>query len=499
MAKVTRIDQGGIPSAVVNVPAPSMAPVRLLEGAGELFQQGAEFAAKTYAAEQKALAEALAKKREIVDTVSAGALSAEYEEDSRKLMGEVQKEFHDAPDKAPEAFLSRAQKLATDYQKRAENPEVELRAARSFMSQNQSSVREMGTWAQMRLTEQTKEKMVGRRNNLINSARSMSLPVLQATAAQMRMDPAWEAAYGRKAKDELALIESGMYNAYGEEQALTNPVGLLGALRTKGNVFAAKLKPEDYDSLEKKARMGIKGLTVTIRENELAAAAKSDQDLVNALQSGNAGASYTTAERNKIEAKRAATLNDPTIPEQARKETLTVLDRREKLLRTVEDIHYLNALRDRNVDDNFVPSEVTLAYERLNQKAAEGKKPTALDMAEFRQIVADAAKEGKMTRATASTYWKRIEARETALFEDSQENTGVTILGWDVLVDSEEAGNRVLNDLIQRTDIDDLRQRTVRLKYLQRLNLYEKENGESPDKKTSERFAREAYNSVVGR
>jgi hypothetical protein len=472
---------------------PDLSATKIMEGTADVFAAGATVAHNVYAREQKALAEALAKKKEIADTVSAGALASEYEEASRDLIVATQEEFRDSPDKAPEAIIPRLNSLSKDYQKRAgeNNSEVELHAVKAFQSQNLSATREMGSWAQMRLTEQTKEKLFKIRNGLINNARRSSLPELQGVIASNRVNPQWEAALGKKASHELDVIEGEMYNAWGEEQAKVNPVGLLGVLRDKGNIFSKNLSPDDYSSLENKARMGMKGLENTNMENELAAASKADRPLVEAFQSGKMTGAYITAEFSRIDGaklKAAQDLQNGKITPKMKEDIWKIQDRRLRLVKIVESYHYLNTKPAYDLSDDEIPEELAVKLAKF-----EETKNTPEGVAELRIANAEALRDGKITRTAAATLNKDLRLVEEAMEKDAIDNSGYLGIAWT----SRQVGNKYINEQLADTTMSPRNANRVRMQYLKGFDDFIEREGSSPNRKQAQMIAKDALNNVL--
>lgn len=491
MAKITRISQDDRPSSLTSPVKPDLELANVAGMVGKVVNVGAELAANAYARNQKALAEARAKKKEIVDAVSAGALAAQYEEATRDVITKTQEEFYDAPDKAPEALIPRLQELEKSYRGSVDDVNVQLLVAKSFASQNQSSEREIGNWAEARLTEQTKEKIIGMKDKLVISAGlKKSIVEVQALAVRVDADTAIDQALGKKAKEEKRAIKEAMFNAFGESQAKVEPITLLSVLKEEGNIYHENLSAEDYKSLGNKARMGAQGLEVTLRENELARAAKEDRDLVNAFQTGNANAAYTSAELNRINGRRALAiqqLKDGKITPSMRDEVFKVQARRERLVKIIIDYHYLNSKPAFGVGDDEIPEELAVSLAEIDTK-----KPTPEDIADLRIKTAEAVRDGKMSMTAATTLNKNFALTEEALAKSAKENTGF-IISWTGI----QTGNAKINSVLSTLKLNPRDERRVRIHYLESVNQFKAENGTTPGRKEAVKLAQDAIDDII--
>jgi len=458
---------------------------------GAVADIGAKVAEDNYARNQKILAETLAKKKAITDAVSAGVLAAQYEEATRDVIAQTQDEFYDNPDKAPEALLPRLQELEKGYRKQADNPDVELHAAQSFATQNQSSEREMGNWASARLTERTKEKIVGLRDSLIISAGlKKSVVEVQALAARVDADETIDRALGKQAAAEKRAIKAGMFNAFGESQAKIEPISLLTVLKDEGNIYHKNISADDYKSLENKARMGAQGLEVTVRENELARASKEDQDLVAAFQTGNANASYTSAELRRIEGRRAVAvsqLKEGKITPAMRDDIFKVQARRERLVKIIIDYHYLNSKPAFGVGDDEMPEELAVSL-----ASVQGKIPTPEDISNLRIKTAEAVRDGKMSMTAATTLNKNFALTEETLAKSAKERTGF-VIAWTGV----QAGQKELNRLLGALKMDPRNERRAGLRYLESVNRFKAEKGSTPSRQQATKMAQDAVDDIT--
>lgn len=469
-------------------------------------------AAKTEAAQQAALAKALAEKQKIVDTVNATRSAGDFEEGLRAQSDEIQNQFWDSPEKAPNEFLTRARQLADTAIKNPNNTNaVSLALAQRTAVITHAQTVGMHHWAQQRMTEKAKNDMTVMVNQATRGAEDQpSLPALEAYAEMQHMDldPIFEH-LTRDHSVAKANLDKQLATAWVTAAGARDPVGTMAALdtpytgATKNGFLNDNLTSAERATLRRQVQTSFDGIGKRKHMQQLKEGIDLTGEAYDLFRTGELTSGTVFSLRKSLEQKKMATSVDRNMNEESRKQQLASIDTQVKTLDALDDANRKQTGFDAK-DDEGTREALLKDYNTLF-KENDGKAGKDLEaVVKFRQDLAIAYSGNKISRATFGTMDKGLALALPKAMTKETKTTGWALpFGLFTWRSPREAGNVVLNDLFDGKTgalgtLTPKQQSNARLFYIEQLNDAT-ESGRNLDEASAQAMARKAAYYAAGK
>lgn len=466
--KIPRINQGDRPSAVVGLGRLDNSMAGVAGALGDVADTALGIATNAELAERKRLAEAMAAKQKIVDTLDAGARTGDFEESARSLSDSLKQQYADNPTEAIEVFRKEAETLATDQVSSATNDNVRLDLAQATQSRILSMTRELHDWVSAKQTQNAKGNMVKMLNTTANNAASYgSAAALErgiATAGQ-QLRPLLEMAYGDKAGDEEQKLYGNMAKRYADAAAQNSPLQLAAELESS-STLKANLSPDDHAALVKAAEKGYMGLKDR-RDYNLAKAAFEDNDALAGLVGSPDFVNAAAAKETALVEQRKTLAVDPSLKPADRKTQTEAIDAQLERITALKSIAYKQADLTATDDPKVLQDLWQYQDEMFGKKAKKSAKENLTLLLAQQDRLIKARDSKQISYGMFKTMFDDTALAYKAASAEEESNTG--FLWW---VDAREAGNRVLNSAFKADFKGQSAEKKarVRIEYIKRLN-----------------------------
>lgn len=508
MPQIPKIDEGGRPdSGVPRATLPTFDGNVFRTAAGELESLG-QVAARGEAAQRDALQKALDAKQKIVDTVTATRSAGDFEEALRNRADQIQQQFLDTPEKAPDEFTRQARQMADDAMKAAPNGAVQLELAHRTESAVDAGTHGMHTWAQLRMTQKAKSDMTELVNQATRGAEDQLTPGMLASYAEAKhqdLDPLFEklTADHKTAKQD---IDREMAKAWVTAAGARDPVGTMKALDApyggaQGDFLVNHLTAEDRKSLRSQVQSSFDGMGKFKHMQVLKEGVDLTGNAYDLFRHGELTSGAVYSMDRSLQQKKAAIALDPNMDEASRKDQLASIDLQSKTLRALDEANRKQSGFDA-ADDEGTRTTLLGDYDKLF-KQDEGK--AGKDLASVLKFRHDLAKEysaGKISRAVFGTMDKGVSLALPQALAKETSNTGWSILGFEHR-SVQQSGNAALNDLLDPKtgpmgNLTEKQRNDARVFYVEQLNDA-LENGRNLDSASAQVMARRAAYYAAGK
>jgi hypothetical protein len=474
---------GNRPSAVVtgggsdNVASEAMARV------ADVLGTAADVASNAELRERERLAKIWAEKQKIVDTLDAGVRTGDFEEAARGLSESFKEQYADNPLDAAENFRKEAQTLAKTHVDGGTNPAVKLELAQATQTRITMMTRDLHDWASAKQTQNAKGNMALLANSTINGAAAYSSAgELSAgiQAAEVKLAPFLQVAYGAKADEEWGRITSGMAKMYADNAAAKNPL-LLAEELDKSPLLKKHLAPNDYAAAKDAAVSGYNGLRDRMLYDQARAAFQNGEELARLVGSEEFPTVALKRENALIERRKNIAIGageGAKLKEGDRKSAIAKIDAELGRIKALKAIAYKQA-DVTATDDPVLLDELTRYQDELFGKKAKRSAKENLDLLVAQQDRLIAARDAK--RITYGKFQTLFDDVSTAYKAAEKRESGDTgFLWWQ---NARQAGNDELNrqfdDRFAGLSADIKSQ--VRVAYIRRLQDLQRRKGEGAE------------------
>jgi len=466
--KIPRINQGGRPSAVVGLGRLDNSMAGVAGALGDVADTALGIATNAELAERKRLAEAMAAKQKIVDTLDAGARTSDFEESARSLSDSLKQQYADNPTEVIEVFRKEAETLATDQVSVATNDNVRLDLAQATQSRIMSMTRELHDWVSAKQTQNAKGNIARTLNKTENRAieftSAAALERGMAEAAQT-LRPQLEMAFGDKAADEEQKLYTGMAKRYAQMRMRDFP------LQVESELENSKALKENLSGTENtalladtvKAYNGLKDR----RDYNLAKAAFEDNDALAGLVGSPDFVNAAAAKETALVEQRKTLAVDPSLKPADRKTQMAAIDAQLERITALKSIAYKQADLTATDDPKVLQDLWQYQDEMFGKKAKKSAKENLTLLLAQQDRLIKARDSKQISYGMFKTMFDDTALAYKAASAEEESNTG--FLWW---VDAREAGNRVLNSAF-KTDFKGRsaeEKARVRIEYIRRLN-----------------------------
>lgn len=505
MPQIPKIEYGAIPStsvprgelpSVEGVVSPIREGANTVSDLGNVMQRGEEDQAN-------ALQRALDAKQKIVDTVTATRSSGDFDEGLRSQQADLQQQFLDNPEKAPNEFISRARQMADDAIKAAPNSAVGLSLAQKTAASIKTATNEMHVWAQARMTQKAKSDMTVMVNQATRGAEDqLNTTMLEAYARNRHavLDPLYENLTDDP-KAAKSKLDEEIAKSWATAAGTRDPVSTMRALDEKNGFLADHLTAEDRQHLRKQTEASFEGMGKTKEMNTLKEGVDGTGQAYELLRSGDPRFSVVMdSMKRTVEQKKQAIALDPNMSESSRASQMKLLDKQTDTLRYLDMASRKQSGFDPTTDEN-VRGKLLADHDKLFDK---DHKSTAKDLSsilEFRHDLAKAYMSNQISTADRNRMDQSVSlAIPKALTKEKNDTWHLGLFNWR---NPRESGNKALNDLMDPKtgmlgNLTPKQQNDARLYYMEQLNDA-MQNGANVDATATQTMARRAAYLAAGK
>lgn len=495
MGKIPRIELGNRPSAAVGVAGVDTTAGNIAKGLAGLAATGFERAA----AEEARLQEAMKAKQKIVDTISAGRMANDFDEQSFSVQETLKSQFGDEPEKAVAEYIREMNSRADELYKSAPNDAVRQYLAADTQNRIASGQREMHEWVSARQTQKAKVDAEDLLRGAAVGAERLAAPGAVASYIERKKQELggyMEMAFGGKAADKFNEFKEQAVMAWVNYNLDNDPLGVVQAL---DHEVLIKNIPDvkQRDAIRREARKAFEGLSANQEYALIRDAAENNNKYVNMYERGSLTASNIYAERRKLEAQRGAIGADKRFDEAEKKKQLAVIDKQTRVLDAINNFYMRG--KDKGIDNDDTVAELMRFQDGLFGKdAGENREDLAAWAAQQERLFV-ALGDRKITQGTFNTMYKELAlAYPGAAAAEEKQTGGVwASLGFKRR-NARQAGVVKLNDQvkIEGQDFDAKDRATVYLRYAQ--YLADAANSGEVSNQQAETLALKAFEEVAG-
>jgi len=488
MPKIPQMNAGNRPSSVVTGGNAGSVTSEAMARVSDVFGVAADVASNIELAERKRIADAWAKKQKIIDTLDAGVRTGDFEEAARGLSESLKEQYADNPLEAAEGFRKDAQKLAEDHVSSVpkNNRAVQLELAQATQTRITMMTRDLHDWASAKQTQNAKGNMALLANSTINGAASYASAGQLAAgiqAAEVKLAPFLQVAYGAKAGEEWNKITAGMAKMYADNAAAKDPLLLADEL-DKSPLLKKHMDPNDYAAAKDAAVSGYSGLRDRMLYDQARAAFQNGEKLARLVGSEEFPTVALKQENALIERRKNIAVGageGAKLKEGDRKTAIAKIDAELGRIKALKSIAYKQA-DVTATDDPALLDEIVRYQDELFGKDAKKSAARNLDLLVAQQDRLIAARDAKrISYGKFQTLFDDVSMAYKAAEDKEGGNTGHGLF-W-LFTNAREAGNSELNrqfkDRFSGLSADT--KAGVRVAYIRRLQDLQRRKGEGTE------------------
>lgn len=478
MPQIPQTDRGARPDGQVGravLPSGDGGAEALMRGADALSNVavGQNKDAEVY---QQGLNDALAAKQKIVDSVTSTRAAGDFEEQLSSLSTQMQKDYVDAPDKAPASFLETARGAAGDAINAAPNSAVGLALAQKTASSINSAMVGMHTWAQGRMTQKAKSDFTVLSNQVVNGAATQAdLSGLSnyLTIKKAALGEAYKGIHADPDAEWQKTASAATKNWFVSRGDL-DPIAGLKALDAPKGPGVDNLDADQRDGIRKSLQQSLVGFGKEQNFKVVSANVKSIQGLYDAHLDGSLDSKTLDSVQNANALEQAATKIDPKLTPEQRDANLGQLQQTSKAIDALAKIHR-EGLHYDGTDDPDALSKLLADRKELFKTPKGENGNDLLRVADFQQRLLSAAADKKLSPGSFQTMFNSVSLDMPAALTAEGNNVGSF---WHKQT-PREAGNEAMNKSPDFMHLDADAQSRARILYMGMLNDAMKSGGDT--------------------
>ena len=499
MAKVPRISQGALPSAV-----PQVAPEDTTDQIFGLLARGAGTAAHIAlgmeAAEAKRLKEAADARRKLSNAIKVGSILRDFEDWDRGESERFQTEFQDAPDKAIEPYRKALESRMEATVRGVDDDDMALALTNAYNTKLESKIGRMFKWSVARQTTIDEMAVDEQATGIVTAAEGLSSAAEIEGHVNSSLDdiaPGFVARYGAEAEAKYKDLFLKATLAYAEKAAEDRPFQLANELESKKGPLA-DLSTAERATIRRNAKAGAEKLERNREFDTLRTAVGDAQDHVKAYVKGELSAGDIRGLITANEAKQRAVRNEDTTSPEHRDRQLKMLKAEQEVLERLRTAHRRQTPGSVVDEEGVVSALYRKQDELLTKKGRMAKDATVQDLLRQQRDVATAAADGKITPDKARTLLRDLDDAVTRVRESETKDSwysGFPFIGG---YGPRNAGMAVLDSNFARAaSMTDKLKNLIRDDYLR--ELYSRvDDGAPVTAEDAEDIANRAYRMATG-
>lgn len=448
---------------------------------------------------------ALDKKQAIVDGIAATKLLGDYQEQSRNLVEQIQRENFDTPDKVPGLVREKLSALNDSTMASAGNSQQALDFAKSAARNDNETLASAHDFVQRRLTQKAKSDVYQMTQSAIRNAAAQQTP--EAFAASLaRTEKSLRAhimSVSENPEKEIDDFRSKAAELWVEKHSPEDPARV-GAILDGDNAVVKHLPTEKLAPAQKRAQTDLKVFGENHLWNEMKAAVGRGATWYDLFRSGELKPDAVQEIQNSFDDQKRAVDAHPNLTPEMRAKINDVIQQNSDTLRYLSEAARKPGKFDPILDQT---KQARLMEDLTNiMKPAKAQDPVGLlDTIKLRKETALALANHLISPSRAETINKSIAlATKDALAKEASDTghrwkipDSVPFCGGWGGRSAHQSGTVVLNDAFDEEtgkyrNFTETQKTSARFDYAEAMYKAQEKTGQIPDVATAESFARQA-------